>query len=126
VHVRQVLGLSNVESRFEARHTTGNVGPILGRSEELEILRRRWEHVAQGSSREVLITGEPGIGKSRLARSPKDWLSSEDHIELTYHCSPHHQNSTLYPVISQFVRAAGIKPDDKSEIRLTKLRTLLM
>jgi len=83
VHVRQVLGVSTVESRFEAQHEAGT-SPLLGREEELELLLRRWEETKRGEGRVVLLTGEPGIGKSRIARALRDCLRVHPHTPLSY------------------------------------------
>jgi len=124
VDVRQVLGPSKVESRFEAQHTSG-ASPLLGREEELDLLLRRWEQAKSGEGRVVLLTGEPGIGKSRIARALRDRISSHPHTPLSYFCSPLHQGSALYPVIGQLIRAAGIERDDSAEVKLDKLQSLL-
>jgi len=124
VHVRQVLGPSKVESRFEAQHQSGT-SPLLGRDEELDLLLRRWEEAKRGEGRVVLLTGEPGIGKSRIARALRDQLRSDSHTPLNYFCSPHHQSSSLYPHITQLDRAAGIERDDSTEAKLDKLQSLL-
>jgi predicted ATPase len=124
VHVRQVLGPSKVESRFEAQHQAGT-SPLLGREEELELLLRRWEEAKRGDGRVVLVTGEPGIGKSRIARALRDQLSSDPHTSLSYFCSPHHQSSAFYPHTMQLMRAASIERDDGAEVRLDKLQSLL-
>ena len=124
VHVRQVLGPSKVESRFEAQHPSGT-SPLLGREEELDLLLRRWEEAKRGEGRVVLLTGEPGIGKSRIARALRDQLTSDSHTPLTYFCSPHHQSSALYPHITQLNRAAGIERDHGAEAKLDKLQSLL-
>jgi class 3 adenylate cyclase/tetratricopeptide (TPR) repeat protein len=124
VHVRQVLGPSKVESRFEAQHQSGT-SPLLGREEELELLLRRWEQAKRGEGRVVLLTGEPGIGKSRIARALRDRMTSDPHTALSYFCSPHYQGSALYPVIGQLTRAAGIERDDSAEVRLHKIKSLL-
>jgi len=119
-----VLGPSKVESRFEAQHQAGT-SPLLGREEEFELLLQRWEQAKGGEGRVVLVTGEPGIGKSRIARALRDWLTWDSHISLRYFCSPHHQSSALYPHTMQLTRAAGIERDDNTEVRLDKLKTLL-
>jgi class 3 adenylate cyclase/predicted ATPase len=124
VHVRQVLRGSKVESRFEAQHLSGT-SPLLGREEELDLLLRRWEQAKRGEGRVVLLTGEPGIGKSRTARALRDHLSLEPHTPLSYFCSPYHQDSALYPFIGQLSRAAGFEPDESSEAKLDKLEALL-
>jgi predicted ATPase len=86
---------------------------------------RRWHQAKQGDGSVVLISGEPGIGKSRIARAVQDRLSTEEHTRLRYFCSPHHQDSALYPITIQFERAAGFRRDDSNEERLTKLETVL-
>jgi class 3 adenylate cyclase/tetratricopeptide (TPR) repeat protein len=124
VHVRQVLGVSKVESRFEAQHQSG-ASPLLGRTEELGFLLRQWDQAKHGEGRVVLMTGEPGIGKSRIARAFQDRISLDPHTVLSYFCSSHHQASAYYPHITQLTRAAGIERDDSAEIRLDKLHSLL-
>ena len=99
VQVYQVLWPSAVESRFEAMHTT--MTPLVGRNEEIELLIRRWEQAKRGEGCVVLVSGEPGIGKSRLAQTLMERLSGEPHTRLRYFCSPHHQDSSLYPSIAQ-------------------------
>jgi predicted ATPase len=124
VHVRQVLGPSKVESRFEAQHQSGT-SPLLGREEELGLLLQRWDEAKRGDGRVVLLTGEPGIGKSRLASALREHLRSAPHTPLSYFCSPLHQGSALYPFIGQLNRAAGIERDDSAEAKLDKLQSLL-
>jgi len=124
VHVRQVTGVSRVENRFEARRTDVAV-PLLGRDEELELLLRRWEQAKRGEGRVVVLTGEAGLGKSRLTRALQERLRVEQHESLHYHCSPYYQDSALYPIISQLTRAAGIERADATEERVEKLEALL-
>jgi class 3 adenylate cyclase/predicted ATPase len=124
VHVCQVLGVSKVESRFEAQHQAGT-SLLLGRERELELLQRRWGQAKGGEGQVVLLTGEPGIGKSRLARALQDRLTSDRHTPLNYFCAPHYQGSALYPVIGQLTRAAGIEREDSAESKLDKLESLL-
>ena len=124
VHARQVLRASNVENRFEARQSAG-ASPLLGREEELELLVRRWEQAKRGEGRVVLVSGEAGIGKSRLTRALQERLARDPHTRLIYHCSPYHRDSALHPIIGQLVRAAGIEFGDEAEVKLDKLATLL-
>ena len=124
VRVHRVLGTGKVEDRFEARHPAGLL-PLLGREEELEILLRRWEQARQGNGRVVLLTGEPGIGKSRLTRELRERLLAEPFTPLYCHCSPHHRDSALHPIIGHLVHASGIERDDTADRRLDKLRALL-
>jgi class 3 adenylate cyclase len=122
--VWQVLAPSMAESRFEALHA-GSLTPLIGRDEELEMLLRRWRQGTQGEGRVVLITGEPGIGKSRLALALQDALHTEPHTRLRYFCSPHRTDSSLFPFITQLKRAAGFERDDATAQKLAKLETLL-
>jgi class 3 adenylate cyclase/predicted ATPase len=124
VHVRQVLGPSRAASRFEARHGQG-VAPLLGREEELDVLLRRWAQAKAGEGRVIHVTGEPGIGKSRLVQALVDALGGDRHTSVQCHCSPYHTDSALHPIISHLLRAAGIEPNDEREKRLAKLEVLL-
>jgi hypothetical protein len=118
------LRASSVESHFEALHTTG-VAALVGRDEEVGLLMRRWKQAKTGEGRAVLISGEPGIGKSRLTAALCEHIRTEPHTRLRYYCSPHYQDSALYPFIVQLERAAGFTRDDQIETKLGKLRTLL-
>jgi class 3 adenylate cyclase/predicted ATPase len=124
VEIAQVLGQSNVESRFEAYHPA-NLTPLVGRDEEIQLLLRRWRQAKDGEGTIVLLAGEPGIGKSRIAQAVLELLSGENHTRLRLFCSPHHQYSALYPFIRQLERAAGFRRTDTDEQRLTKLETAL-
>jgi len=119
----RVLGASGEVSRFEALRSGET--PLVGRDEEIELLRRRWEQAKSGEGRVVLISGEPGIGKSRLTTALSAHIESEPHTRLRYFCSPHHQDSSLYPFIAQLERAAGFTRDDTVDAKLGKLRALL-
>jgi len=119
----QVLGASNAESRFEALHHIAT--PLVGRDEEIDLLTRRWERAKRGDGCAVLIRGEPGIGKSRIAQTILEQLSREPHTRLRYFCSPHHQESALYPIIAQLERAATFGRQDTDEERLAKLEGML-
>ena len=90
-----------------------------------QLLLRRWQQARGGQGQVVLISGEPGIGKSRLTASLQEHIQGAGHTELSYFCSPRHSDSALYPVINQLQRAAGFQPDDTSEQRLDKLEALL-
>ena len=118
-----VLRPSLVESRFEALRAVTT--PLVGRSEEIELLMRRWEQAKDGDGCVVLISGEPGIGKSRVAQTIVERLANEPHIRLRYFCSSHHQDSALYPSISQLERAGGFRREDTDKERLSKLETVL-
>ncbi|WP_271553242.1 adenylate/guanylate cyclase domain-containing protein [Bradyrhizobium sp. CCBAU 45394] len=120
----QVVAESAVESRFEAQHEIA-LTPLIGREEEVELLRRRWRQAEKGEGRVVLLVGEAGIGKSRLTRALLEGLAAEPHLRLRYFCSPHHRNSALFPVISQIEHAAGFLRDNTAEQKLAKLDLLL-
>jgi class 3 adenylate cyclase/predicted ATPase len=119
----RVLGASAAESRFEALRASTT--PLVGRSEEIELLLRRWDQAKGGEGSVVLISGEPGIGKSRIAQTLLERLSGEPHTRLRYFCSPHHQDTALYPTITRLERAAGFRREDTDEQRLDKLETVL-
>jgi class 3 adenylate cyclase/predicted ATPase len=124
VPIWQALRASGVASRFEAMHQT-KLPPLFGREEEIELLLRRWRHAAQGEGRVVLLTGEPGIGKSHIALALGERLQSEPHIALRYFCSAHHTNSALFPFIGQLERAAGFERKDSPTQKLSKLDALV-
>ena len=115
---------ASVESRFDALHASG-LTELVGREEELEILLRRWAKAKSGEGQVVLLSGEPGIGKSRLTAALMERLAPEPHTRLRYFCSPQHADSALYPIISQMERAAGFRHDDTAESKLDKLDALL-
>ncbi|HYZ41546.1 MAG TPA: AAA family ATPase, partial [Stellaceae bacterium] len=119
----RVVGESGVLSRFEALRS--EAAPLVGRDEELELLLRRWQQVKTSEGRVVLISGEPGIGKSRVTAELGRRIESEPHTRLRYFCSPHHQDSALYPFITQLEHAAGLARDDGVGQKLGKLRNVL-
>src|SRR5262249_28102710 len=115
---------ASVESRFDALHASG-LTELVGREEELELLLRRWSKAKSGEGQVVLLSGEPGIGKSRLTAALLERLGMEPHTRLRYFCSPQYTDSALYPIISQMQRAAGFTHDDTTEAKLNKLDGLL-
>jgi class 3 adenylate cyclase/predicted ATPase len=120
----QVLGASIVASRFEALR--GSVlSPLIGRDEEIDLLLRRWARVKSGDGQIVLVSGEPGIGKSRIIAALEERLHAEPHLRLRYFCSPYHQDSALYPFIDQLGHASGFARDDPPATQLEKLEALL-
>jgi predicted ATPase len=119
----RVLRASGAESRFEALRTART--PLVGRDEELALLQRRWRQAAAGEGCVVLVSGEPGIGKSRLAETLIQCLAGDPHTRLRSFCSPHHQDHALYPTITQLERAAGFRREDTADERLDKLEAVL-
>jgi tetratricopeptide (TPR) repeat protein len=119
----QVAGTSGAASRFEALRGGGST-PLVGRDEEIDLLLRRWQQIQTGDEgRVVLISGEPGIGKSRLVRALQERLANE--ALVSFYCSPNHQDSPLYPVITQLESAAGFRRDDSAEERFAKFEKLI-
>jgi class 3 adenylate cyclase/DNA-binding winged helix-turn-helix (wHTH) protein len=119
----RVTGESGVLSRFEALRSEAT--PLVGREEELDLLLRRWQQAKTGEGRVVLISGEPGIGKSRLTAALSQAIQNDQHTRLRYFSFPHHQDSALHPFIVQLERAAGFARDDTIEEKVGKLRELL-
>jgi len=124
VQAWQVTGISPVRSRFEAQHEA-SLTPLVGREEELDLLMRRWQQAATGEGRVVLLSGEPGIGKSRLTVALQERLQGEPHTRLLYFCSPHHTDTPFHSEITQLARAAGFERHDASDAKLKKLASLL-
>src|SRR5690349_13074812 len=114
----QVMSENRALGQFEALRS--GLTPLVGREEEIELLLRRWGQAKAGRGKVVLISAEPGVGKSRLAEVLAKRIAAEPHVRLRYFCSPHHQDSTLYPVIAQMERAAGFAHGDGPEVRLAK------
>jgi class 3 adenylate cyclase/tetratricopeptide (TPR) repeat protein len=124
INAWQVLGERATEVRFEVRQMSGTT-PLVGRTEELALILRRWEQVKEGEGQVVLLSGEPGIGKSRLAQVLCDRVSGEAHTLVRYQCSPYHNNSALYPIVEQIRRAAGFDETDDACSQLDKLEASL-
>ena len=119
-----VLRPSSAASRFEALHGTG-LTALVGREEELELLLRRWSRAKTGEGQVVLLSGEAGIGKSRLTAALLEAITSEPHTRLRNFCSPQHTDSALHPTIGQIERATGFARDDTLQAKLDKLDALL-
>ena len=125
VPVWQVLRPSAVESRFDALHTRALL-PLVGRDEEINLILRRWGRAKAGEGQVVLISGEAGVGKSRIVAAFTERLHGELHHRLRYFCSPYYQASALHPFIEHLGRAAGFAPDDPAASRLEKLNAVLV
>lgn len=125
VPVWRVDGVRRTEGRFRAARGGSKLAPLVGREEEAGLLRRRWQQARKGEGQVILIGGQPGIGKSRLAEDLCDGIA-EAHTVLHYQCSPYHLNSPLHPFIEQFELAAGFAHDDIPERRFEKLEAALV
>ena len=123
-HAWAALKASTVVSRFEALHAAG-LTALVGRQEESELLLRRWSRAKTGEGQVMLLSGEAGIGKSRLTAALLEHLAAEPHTRLRYFCSPQHTDSALYPIIVQMERAAGLTREDTPQARLDKLDAIL-
>jgi class 3 adenylate cyclase/tetratricopeptide (TPR) repeat protein/ABC-type transport system involved in cytochrome c biogenesis ATPase subunit len=119
-----VKGEASVESRFAARQS-GALTPIIGRDREIELMLERWALARSGKGQMLIVSGEAGIGKSRITRAIIDEIGWDEHIRMTYQCSPYHADSAFYSVIQQMSFAAGIAQVDTPDERLDKLEALL-
>jgi tetratricopeptide (TPR) repeat protein len=119
-----VIAPRALESRFAARHT-GGITPIVGRDRELALLIERWSKAKSGEGQIVLVTGEAGIGKSRLTEALVDAIRGEPHFLLRYQCSPYHSDSALYPVVQHIRQAAGLTESEDEGHRLDRLEAFL-
>ena len=120
----QVAGEGRAEGRFEALHGE-RLTPLVGRERELGILLERWAWAKDGDGQVVLLSGEPGIGKSRVLRTLCERLGDEPYTPFSYYCSPHHTNSALRPVIELLERATRLDGDDPPEAQLVRLEAVL-
>jgi class 3 adenylate cyclase/predicted ATPase len=122
--VWRVIGESDAAGRFEAS-SSAIVTPLVGRDNEIGLLLDRWEQVLDGDGQIVLVSGEPGVGKSRLISAFRDELGDQPHVRFRYQCSAHHTNSAFHPVIEHLTRAAKIIREDTPARSLDKLEALL-
>jgi DNA-binding winged helix-turn-helix (wHTH) protein len=119
----RVLRENAIVGRFEALRASRS--RLIGRTEELDLLLRRWNQASSGDGRVVLVTGEAGIGKSRLIHALQEQLEAEPPLPLRYDCSPHHRDVAFYPIARELLRSAGVAPDDGAEEKVHKLEALL-
>ena len=124
VCVRQVTGQARAESRFAAAHREG-VTSLVGREHEIGLMLDRWQQARKGDGQIVLLSGEAGIGKSRITETLRDYTAIDHPVLLRYQCSPYHTHSALHPVIAQLEHAADIDVEDENEVKLAKLDSLL-
>ena len=120
----RVVGESAAESRFDAAHAAG-ITPLVGREKEIEQLLDRWDQAKDGEGQGVLMSGEAGVGKSRIVRSFRERLEDEPHNRVLYYCSPFHQNTAFYPAIDQLKRSLRFQKNDDAIEKLDKLEALL-
>ena len=125
VHAWRVLAVSAAASRFEAA-THGFVTPLVGREQELGLLLERWQLAQDGEGQVVLLSGEPGIGKSRVMSTLRERLETQGVATLRFQCSPYHLNSAFYPSINNFERALKFGRDETAESKLDKLEALIV
>ncbi len=123
VQAWHVAGASAIASRFKALRTANT--QLVGRKEETDVMMRLWQQAKAGDGRVLLISGEPGIGKSRIVQTLLDGLGDEPHIRMRYFCAPNHQSSALYPIITHLERAAEFNRGDNAEQKLHKLEAVL-
>lgn len=119
-----VLRERALESRFAAR-LSGGVAPVVGRDQELALLLERWRQAKAGEGQLILLTGEAGIGKSRITEAMIEAVAGEPYSLIRYQCSPYHAGSALYPAIHHLAHAADLDPDDDPERRLGRLEAWL-
>jgi len=120
----QVLRPGVIASRFEALRGSALTG-LVGRDDEIDLLLRRWARAKAGDGQVVLVSGEPGLGKSRITAALEERVHAEPHLRLRYFCSPYHQDSALYPFVDQLGRASGFARDDTPAAKLDKLEAVL-
>ena len=124
VRAWSVIGETEAESRFDASHGAG-ITPLVGREEEIDLLLRRWQQAKDGEGQIVLLSGEAGVGKSRIVRSFREYLEDEPRNRVLYYCSPFHQNTAFYPAKDQLVRVLRFGNKDGIEAKLDKLEAML-
>jgi predicted ATPase len=126
VHAWRVERALVTESRFDANRGGSALTPLVGREEELDLLLRRWSQTKDGEGQVVLLSGEPGIGKSRILSALRERLGAQRVQALRFQCSPYYVNSAFWPVIDNFERALKFSRDDTTEAKLDKLEALVV
>ena len=126
VHAWRVERALVTESRFDANRGGSTLTPLVGREEELDLLLRRWSQANDGEGQVVLLSGEPGIGKSRILSTLRERLEVQGVQALRFQCSPYYVNSAFWPVIDNFERALKFGRDDTADAKLDKLEALVV
>jgi class 3 adenylate cyclase/tetratricopeptide (TPR) repeat protein len=119
-----VLRVAENVSRFEASRSQG-MTPFVGREHEVALLLERWRDATEGEGQVVLLSGEAGIGKSRILTALRERIGDEPHLRVRYQCSPHHANDAFYPITSHIWHAAGFASDEQAATRLDKLEAMI-
>ncbi|MGB9208728.1 MAG: AAA family ATPase, partial [Pseudolabrys sp.] len=119
-----MLAAKNITSRFDAAHA-GSLTPLVGRSTELSLLLDRWRKVKEGDGQVIILSGTPGVGKSRLLHELKSHIQQEPHVLLHHQCSPYHSQSAFFPVIEQIEHAAQLTAREADAAKIAKLKTYL-
>ena len=126
VHAWRVERALVTESRFDANRGGSALTPLVGREEELDLLLRRWSQAKDGEGQVVLLSGEPGIGKSRILSALRERLEAKGVQALRFQCSPYYVNSAFWPVIDNFERALKFARDETADAKLDKLEALIV
>ena len=124
VRVFRPIAAAGHESRFEAR-ATGGLTPLVGRDHEIGLILDRWAQARDGEGQVVLLSGEPGIGKSRIGAVIRDRVAPEPRVRLSYQCSPYYTNSAFHPFIAGFDRTAKFGSDWTAGQKLDRMEALL-
>jgi class 3 adenylate cyclase/predicted ATPase len=122
LQVYRVLAAKTKASRFEAAHT-GSLSRFVGRSTELNVLLDRWQKVKEADGQVVLLSGIPGVGKSRLIHELRSGIEHEPHFLLQHQCSPYHSQSAFFPIIEQIEQALRLSSEQTNADKLARIRT---